>query len=113
MDSDEKLEEAVLSGCALVVLGLAHLAGIVGRGLALSLLWGWFVTPIFGLPALTLAGACGLILVFAALRGYKQGAETDKDAQPDDTKAATKLLVVVVLQPSLLIGLGWIVKSLI
>jgi uncharacterized membrane protein SpoIIM required for sporulation len=50
------------------------LAAVLIRGYCLSVLWGWFVVPIFGLPALTIAGALGLALVLNYfLRASKEG----------------------------------------
>ena len=107
-DSDGKLGLAIVGGCTLVIVAL--IGGIVVQGFTLSILWGWFVTPIFGLPALTIAQAYGIALVFHAIRGYKEPAQTDKD--PNGSNATLKLMVILVAHPAMLIGLGWIVKSL-
>ena len=50
---------ALLGTSAIGVLVLVILAILV-RGLCLSILWGWLIVPVFGLPALTIAAATGL-----------------------------------------------------
>ena len=111
MDSDDKLGLVILGGCTLVVVAL--IGGIVGQGLALSILWRWFITPIFGLPVLTMAQAYGIALVFCALRGYREPAQTDKDAKTSVATGVWKLLIIIVVHPGILVGIGWIVKSLL
>ena len=109
MDSDDKLGLAIFGGCLLVVV--AVIGGIVVEGLVLSVLWGWFMVPILGVPVLTLAQAYGVSLVFAALQGYREPAQNDENTSV--AKSLTKLLTIMVFRPALLIGLGWIFKSLI
>jgi len=38
-------------------------AGVLWRGYVFSVLWGWFMVPIFGLPPLAVAPAIGLAMV--------------------------------------------------
>ena len=111
MKSDDKLGLAIFGGCTLVVVALV--GGIVGQGLALSILWEWFVVPIFGLPALTMVQAYGIALVFETLQGYRKGPQADKDASTGVSAAVTQLLISIVARPALLIGIGLIVKSLL
>ena len=82
--------------------------GAVWAGLALSVLWGWFVVPLFGLPPIALWQAYGLTLTLAALRVWGQ------ERVVRDGKTAAWAMVV---QPPVLCGLlllvGWCVKALV
>lgn len=65
---------AVLGGIALYVFIVATGFVIIGPALFLqawvaTILWGWFVSPAFHVPALTLALAVGIRLTFKALMG--------------------------------------------
>lgn len=39
------------------------IGAIIFSGFTFSILWGWFVVPLFGLPALGIATALGVLLV--------------------------------------------------
>lgn len=73
-------------------------------GWAASVLWGWFVTPVFGLPQITITQAAGISLILALLRA--------KLASPkDETSLSVKALVIIVAPP-LSVAMGWILKWL-
>ncbi len=77
------------------------------RGYAISLLWGWFVAPTFGLSPLSIHAAIGLMLVMGAIKSV--------DYQRDDREASEKLgwsLAIGILGPGLMIGTGWVWKWL-
>ena len=57
---------SAFTGCIGGVLALGVVAIIV-RGFVLTKLWGWFVVPVFGLPALHIAAAVGLSLLLGYL----------------------------------------------
>jgi hypothetical protein len=73
-------------------------------GWAVSILWGWFVAPVFGLPAITISQAAGLSLVLSAMRAKLS-------APKDETGLALKVLTVVI-GPPMAVGVGWVVKWL-
>lgn len=80
--------------------------GAVWAGLALSVLWAWFVEPLFGVPGIGLWQAYGLMLVCTALRGWS----CMQHVRNSQTAA-----FLVVVQPPLVCGLlllvGWCVQS--
>jgi hypothetical protein len=52
------------------------------RAWALTILWGWFVVPVFNLPPLSLGHACGLILILFFLTSF-DGLNRDRyEAKP-------------------------------
>ena len=48
------------------VLGILFVATAL-RGFVLATLWGWFVVPVFQVPPVSVAKACGLALVVTLL----------------------------------------------
>ncbi len=62
---------AVLCASAVGVVGL-FLAAILARGFVLTVLWGWFAVPVFGLPALGIAPALGLTVLLNYLLNHKK-----------------------------------------
>jgi hypothetical protein len=50
------------------------------NGYALSVMWGWFMVPVFQLPQLTVAPAIGIALVVGYLtKQYDDNSSDDKD----------------------------------
>ena len=70
------------------------------RGWVFSVVWGWFVVPLFALPELRLAPAIGLMIMGDFLRG--------KDASAADRSVAY-IVGMGVASCVLTLGLGWII----
>ena len=70
------------------------------NGLVMSLLWAWFMVPIFHLPALTIPGAIGvsLLISYCTYEGRK-----------DDTATMHDHLSRLVAKPLCGLLVGWIV----
>lgn len=68
----------------------------------LSVLWGWFVTPLFGLPVPLLWQIVGLLLfVHYALRKY----------DPNDGEKWAEKFMSGIFFPPLAVGIGWVIKT--
>ena len=91
---------------AFIVLALAW--GAAWSGFTLSVLWGWFVVPVFGAPSLSVAQAYGLALVVRVASGLK-------DAESKGDKGFGLVLAKLVLVPPFICGLfllvGWVAKA--
>ncbi len=89
---------------ALIGLVLIIAIAAVWSGLVLSILWGWFAVPTFGLPPLSIPAAIGVSMIASYLT-YQYGlkAEDDKDA--------TKALMNVALRPLVALMVGWVVHQ--
>ncbi len=63
----------VILAAAFGILGIfAFFAlAVILRGLVLSVLWGWFIVPVFGLPVLGILPAFGVALIVTYLVGYR------------------------------------------
>ena len=97
---------------------LAVLGGIVGAGFlmvfssiftgyTLSVLWGWFVVPTFGVPALHIVPAIGVAIVVSYLTYQTHDCVKEEMSYG---KAIGKGIAMAILKPSLALFFGWIVR---
>lgn len=89
--------------CLLMVALLP--VAILASGWAICVLWGWFVSPLFGLPAITILQAYGLSLVLAALRGWRKSEPFESNYE------AAVAVTASLLSPAMLVGLGWLIRQ--
>ena len=103
-----------LGGLACTGLAVLTVGAVVGsallNGWAISVLWGWFVNPLFGLPLLTIPYAIGLGLVVSMFLPQNTTSET-KDKSWGEV--LTSMIVKVVTTPLAAVAMGWIVHSFI
>ena len=86
---------AVITALFAVPLALGlFVAAVVARGLVLTVLWGWFAVPVFGLPALGVASAIGLSVLLV----YTLNCAKTKGSLGD-----------VFLQALSALGAGWVI----
>ena len=71
------------------------------NGWVLSILWGWFIVPHFGLPALSIPVAIGIALVVSMLAPYVH----NKYDEDNDKLAA---LSAVFIRPFIALLIGWV-----
>lgn len=97
---------AVFGGFVGVVILMVFSA--ICNGYALSILWGWFVVPVFGLPQLTVVSAIGIAMIVSYLTR-----EIDGEKNKDKGFGAKMLegTIVAVLKPSFALLFGYIVHS--
>ncbi len=94
-------------GCIGIVtgFGLLVIGGTITSGWTLSILWGWFVSPIFGLPTLSVIQAIGISLTVGFIK-------SKAPQHSDDRKVSDKLIESVshmFIMPLLSVGIGWII----
>jgi hypothetical protein len=80
-------------------------AGYLWKGYVLSILWGWFIVPFFGLAPLTVPMAIGVVLIASFLTSRYLHIE-------DERRPSEKLASVAgheFLYPAVVLGVGWIV----
>lgn len=104
----------------IVVLGLFLLCLppiVILSGYTLSTLWGWFVVPLFSLPALTIPYAIGLMIVVTFVFHKKQDSDSDEVSKLVSTEDYTKFLidkiVYVLVFNAMTLGIGWVVTKFI
>ena len=91
---------AMLIVAPIIALGLIPV--LLWNGWAASVLWGWFIVPTFGAPAISISQAAGMALVVGAFRF--------KLSSPKDETSLSMKIIAVLIGPPLAVGLGWVVK---
>lgn len=69
-------------------------------GLALKMLWGWFLVPVFGLPTISLTQAIGVGIVIGFLT---------QQHIPRDEKQRREMFIYTVIAPVTAVAVGWVV----
>jgi len=79
------------------------------NGWVLSILWGWFMVPTFGLPTLSMPQAMGIALVVSYLTYHYNGVP----AQEKEKTKAEKIISVSmpILRPLFTLGFGWVIHQ--
>ena len=97
-------------GIGLVVLiGLIVVLGYMISGLVLSILWGWFMVPLFEVPEISILEAIGITLV-VHLFMRRLATKTDIDAESEiSTTKIGKALARSFIVPLITLLTGWIV----
>lgn len=89
------------------ILGVTVLYSIWAYAYVGNILWEWFMVPIFGLPALTLAKAFGISIL---VRLWTLQYFTSKDKDERDNKEKIMELVGRIISPWYFLLMGWIAK---
>lgn len=79
-------------------------------GLALKVLWKWFVVPTFNLPVLSLAPAIGLAMVVGYLTRESRW-PTNEELKKGAWERALEGMIMAVLKPSCALLFGWVVHQ--
>lgn len=96
------LASTTVSVVAVVIASIAWVA--LWFGLALSVLWGWFVAPLFGVADIGVAQAYGLVLVVRALHAK---APTQEEAKRSIDDQLVRIIMLPPFVTGLLLGVGW------
>lgn len=102
VDVDEGFAAVIFGILALAVGGLAILAVLLLRAVAVWLLWGWFVVTPFGYPALSLFLVYGLLLLLNLVFPINRSGDADGAR-----------VIAGIMHPILAIFFGWIAHFLI
>lgn len=101
--------DSILKPIAALILLVPFVGAILAAlyvwyGFALSILWGWFMVPGFGAPALSIPMSIGVALTVGMARGYSSRTK-------DEDKWRVWLMPFI--QPGMALLAGWIVKQFI
>lgn len=97
------MASSILSSiAALALLGALVVPVSLYFGWAASILWGWFVVPVFGLPPITVMQAWGITLALSMLRPKINMSKSESDFPSG--------LLAVVIAPPLSVGFGYAIK---
>lgn len=94
-------------------IGMLALTAVstIWHGYVFSVLWGWFIVPVFGLPLLSVALATGVILIINFATFHRVA--VPQDPNEDKVDKIGDMIAHVVVYPSIVLGIGWIIKQYI
>lgn len=97
-------------GCIgmLLVIALMVIIGSLMNGWALSVLWGWFMVPVFELPIISLVQAIGISMTIGLLVSHT----TDTDSK-EWTDIVGTYIGRAIAYPILVVAIGWFVSGLL
>lgn len=100
------------NGCGVTLLALLAIPVVlvvssIANGFVLSVLWGWFVIPLFEVPSLTIAQAVGFSMVVSFLT-YQYN-DSDKKEEKSLTERIVYLILLAIMRPALVLVTGYIV----
>lgn len=78
----------------------------IWNGWALSVLWGWFVVPVFALPPLSVAPAIGISMVVGYLTHQPTVAQEHKGDE-----GLVYAIIVTAVRPMIALSFGWVVHQ--
>ena len=77
------------------------------RGWVISIMWGWFVVPVFHLPVLGVLQAMGLALVVGVIMpGYSSAKNENKSLL-----TLVGEFIAIAFGPLVALFIGWLIKS--
>lgn len=79
------------------------------NGIAIKLLWGWFMIPIFAVEAISIPEAIGLGMFAGFMTWQYNKSNNEKESNAD--KISTVLMMFI--RPLLAIVVGWIVSQFV
>lgn len=99
------MKNETVFGCFVGVFAVigAVILGAITNGFALTVLWRWFVMPLFEVHALSIAHAIGLSLLVGMF------GSSDYKSQDDTASAIFHIFWVVIGRPAFALAAGWIV----
>ena len=107
----DKNESAIFSCFGVLLLAFGGIiGGAIMNGWVLSILWSWFVIPIFGVPTLSIPLAIGFSLTVGMLAGKNSAPKNEKKST---TEVAGELIGAAFLTPLFVLFLGYIIKMFI
>lgn len=82
------------------IIAIGLLSGVLS-GYVLSVLWGWFISPVFGLPELSIMQALGLALIVTFLTG-------ESSPKGEDTRSTGEIMIAVFLRLLFTLAIGFV-----
>lgn len=96
----------------LLILGAIVIVGIASalNGWALSIMWGWFIVPVFNLPQLSIVQAVGVGIIISYTTKVVDYKGDDKKDQHEEL---ARTLFSAIVKPFVFLSIGWIVTLFI
>jgi len=94
---------------AFLITLLLLVPAMIWRGFVLSIIWNWFMVPIFNLPSLGIAAAIGVALVIQVFNGIEIENNLDTEAE-SEAKLVIAAIVKLFFAPLVMLFVAWMVK---
>jgi hydrogenase/urease accessory protein HupE len=87
-----------------ILMAVIH---ILYSGYALSILWGWFIEPTFGVDQLSMTSAIGLSMVVAFLTHQVNPSQFETESE--FVEILGRVVGLAIVRPTVALAMGWIV----
>lgn len=101
------MKEFVSVLITIVVLALFVIFGAVAGAWMIQLYWGWYLTPLFGIAALTFKQYIGISMMLSVLAYRFQAFSGDED---NDSKKVKRLMLAISTY-IVLLATGWFIQA--
>jgi len=107
-----KKDDMTVLGCLgiIALLVIVVPASIIMNGWVLSIVWGWFIVPLFHFPELTIPYAIGISSVIGL---FMHGRTSNQKDERTLSKKIMRAFSAAFLAPLMVLGFGWIVLQFI
>lgn len=89
---------------ALLAIPVVLVVSSIANGFVLSILWGWFVVPLFEVPSLTIAQAIGISIVVSYFTN--QYNDSDKKEEKSLTEKIIYLILLAIMRPVIVLPIS-------
>jgi hypothetical protein len=105
------MKNETFATCLGMIVSLVVLVawGVVMNGWALSLVWNWFIPPLFGLTTLTMAQAMGVSTVFTLFVGSKSNSDSKSKKDRSVGELVLEGFIVATLGPLFVVAFAWVI----
>ena len=115
LDSSEAsiVVAGVMVGGLAILLIAAVIAtyGVLVSGYVLSILWGWFITPVFGVVAPSVLACAGLAMFTGFLSGNTIRTALSSTSASVEKGSPVAKLFAVLISPWMVLFTGWVIHS--
>lgn len=109
----KKDEDKTLTCFLLIVLiFIVPTLSSITNGYVLTVLWEWFVVPLFLVPSLSIPYAIGLVLVVGILINRKSLVKNEKKYE-ETSELVAAIFADIFLIPAIFLFIGWVLTKFI
>lgn len=105
---DDEFRKVMKILIVLAALFGVAVAGMTWSGFVLSFLWGWFFVPAFGVPAISVPSAIGIVLIMHYMTNKYQNKSNDEITKWEHV---AEKIGIEVMKPAVTLLIGLIVKQ--
>ena len=95
-------------GCVGAII--VWIAAVILRGWVLTVMWGWFMVPVFNAPSISIAAGLGISMIVSFLTSEHKPATKSETPKSEAWLRLAEQLVFAILYPLLTLAVGYIVQ---